>query len=149
MSAPDAEGPPPDPLLCPSARPDMAGALIFGVVGGTVHEPDLTYLGRPLAPTPEVLALAAPVEPDEVFRFAAPCAEHGCQHFQQSKCQLVTQLTSQLDAAVELLPRCSIRRSCRWFQQEGRAACGRCPMIVTKDYAASADLRRASKPPIA
>jgi len=124
----------------------MPGAVVIGVVGGTVRQPDVTYLARPLAPTAEVLGLAAPVEPDEVFRFAAPCAEHGCQHFQETKCQLATRISSQLGAAVELLPHCSIRRSCRWWQQEGRAACGRCPMIVTRDYAASPDLRHAADP---
>jgi hypothetical protein len=135
-----------EPILCPSARPETPGAVIFGVVGGTVGEPVVTYLSRPLPATPEVVGLAAPVEPDEVFRFAAPCAEDGCQHFRESACDLTARISNQLEAAVEILPHCSIRRSCRWWQQEGRSACRRCPMIVTRDYAASADLRRAAEP---
>lgn len=103
--ASQAEVPPPGPPLCPSARADMPGAVVFGVVGGTVREPQVTYLSRPLAPTPAFLALAAPVEPDEVFRFTAPCAEHACQHFQESKCQRASRISSQLEAAVDLLPR--------------------------------------------
>jgi hypothetical protein len=29
------------------------------------------------------------------------------------------------------VPACNIRRDCRWFRQEGRAACQRCPQIAT------------------
>jgi hypothetical protein len=29
-----------------------------------------------------------------------------------------------------VLPRCSIRRQCRWFQERGRDACAVCPLIV-------------------
>jgi hypothetical protein len=29
------------------------------------------------------------------------------------------------------LPACRIRPTCRWFLQEGKAACQRCPQIVT------------------
>jgi len=29
------------------------------------------------------------------------------------------------------LPACLIRATCRWYQQEGKAACHRCPQVVT------------------
>ena len=75
------------PKLCPSAQPDMEGAVAFGVVGGTAEEPVVSYLREPLPVTPELLQLARPVRPTEVFRFAAPCAEGGCRHFDGESCQ--------------------------------------------------------------
>ena len=29
------------------------------------------------------------------------------------------------------VPRCAIRRTCRWFAQEGAAACHACPFVIT------------------
>jgi len=37
-----------------------------------------------------------------------------------------------LDPAVSALPRCAIRPRCRWFRQEGREACLRCPLVATE-----------------
>src|SRR5437763_115569 len=34
-------------------------------------------------------------------------------------------------APPEALPRCGIRPRCRWFAQNGRAACEVCPLVVT------------------
>jgi hypothetical protein len=42
-----------------------------------------------------------------------------------------------LPPVVEQLPHCMLRPNCRWFQQEGREACYRCPQIVTESYNAS------------
>jgi len=120
--------------------------VVFGVVGGTPHEPQVTYLARLLPATPDLLGLADPVEPEEVFRFAAPCAEHACQHFQDATCTLAARISRQVDASVEVLPHCRIRRVCRWWRQEGKAACHRCPMIVTSAYAATPALREAAAP---
>ncbi len=36
-----------------------------------------------------------------------------------------------LDPVVSGLPRCAIRPTCRWFREQGRAACIRCPQVVT------------------
>ena len=33
---------------------------------------------------------------------------------------------------VGALPRCAIRPTCRWFRQEGREACLRCPQVATE-----------------
>jgi hypothetical protein len=40
----------------------------------------------------------------------------------------------------ESLPPCPIRRECRWWQQEGKAACMRCPQIITDNYIHSKQL---------
>ena len=117
--------------VCPSARPDWKGARIIGVVAGTVAEPRVRYLDRALPVIDEVLEMASPAAPTEVFRFAAPCAKGACGHFRGNCCHLVEKVVAELPPVTRELPECSIRESCRWFSQEGAPACWRCPRIVT------------------
>ena len=128
--------------LCPSARPELADSVVFGVVGGTATKPHVTYLKQTLPITEELIAKASPVTPAEIFRTAASCAESGCQHFNGKDCRLAMRIVEKLPVVMEELPPCSIRRDCRWWQQEGKAACMRCPQIVTDNYAPSEDLRQ-------
>jgi len=134
------------PPLCPSAQPEMEGSVVFGVVGGTVEEPCLAHLAEPQPVTDELLALAAPVDPTEVFRFAAPCAGGACQHFDGSNCRLAAKIVRFLPEVETGLPLCRLRPNCRWWQQEGKAACMRCPQIVTENYLPSEQLRQAADP---
>ena len=117
--------------FCPSARPEWRGAEVFGVVGGTVAEPRVAFLERTLPPSSELLALCSPAPPTEVFRFAAACACQACAHFKEDRCHLVEKVVQELPPVVDELPPCLIRDVCRWFSQEGGAACLRCPQIVT------------------
>jgi hypothetical protein len=133
-------------LLCPSAQPDMDDAVAFGVIGGSADAPRVQYLRRPLPVVPELLALADPVEATEVFRFAAPCAESACQHYQDHRCQLASRVTALIEGSSFGVPRCGIRPRCRWWREQGVAACHRCPVIVTKRYAASPLMRDAAGP---
>jgi hypothetical protein len=48
---------------------------------------------------------------------------------------------------VDGLPACTIRRECRWFRQEGRAACQRCPQIVTGNTEADDRLKEVAGMP--
>ncbi|HTS71812.1 MAG TPA: nitrogen fixation protein [Terriglobia bacterium] len=132
-------------LLCPSAQPEMKGSTVLGVVDGAAGHPELAYLNQPLPVTEEVLRLAGPVKPTEVFRFAAHCEEKACRHFDGTRCQLATRIVQILPAVTEGLPACIIRPTCRWYQQEGKAACLRCPQVVTQTYEASDDYRRAAE----
>jgi hypothetical protein len=124
-------------ILCPSARPEMAGAVLHGIVGGTVAAPRIGYLVEPQPVTDALLALANPVSPTEVFRFAAPCAGAACVHFDGASCRLATRVVELLPSVVDSLPPCRIRPQCRWWQQEGRAACLRCPGVVSETCNAS------------
>jgi hypothetical protein len=126
----------------------MAGAVVFGVVGGTAQEPRVAHLVQPLPVTDELLALAAPASPGAVFRTAAPCAMSACAHFAANRCRLVSRIVEQLPAAVDGLPACRIRPDCRWWQQEGKAACLRCPLIVTETANPSEQLRQATDPTV-
>ena len=138
-----------DVKLCPSAQPDMAGAVAFGVIGGTPEEPVASYLKETIPVTPELLQLAHPVKPTEVFRFAAPCAVSGCQHFSGEDCRLAQKIAADVPTSFQKLPACKIRGSCRWWAEQGRSACFRCPLVVTEHHSAGPELRAAADPALA
>ena len=96
--------------------------------------------------TDELLAVSGSVTPTEVFRFAAPCAGSGCRHFDGTDCRLAQRIVSMLPTVVDVLPACPLRSNCRWWQQEGKAACLRCPQVVTKTYHPSEQLRQVATP---
>ncbi|MGW1365410.1 hypothetical protein ACWCQP_49950 [Streptomyces chartreusis] len=126
-------------LLCPSTSVRSESVLI-GVVSGSAEAPRVLPTDRVVPVTQEVIDLAQPVSPTEVFRFAAACQTVRCVHFKNAACQIAARSTVLLDEVVEDLPKCPIRAQCRWFHQEGAAMCRRCPQIVTKQYAPSAEL---------
>jgi hypothetical protein len=130
--------------LCPSAQPDWPQAIAIGTVGGTADAPRVTHLETALPVTADLLALVDPVTPAEVLRFAAPCLCDGCVHYDDDTCHLAQRVIDVLPPVTERLPKCSIRRDCRWWQQEGREACTRCPQIVTDNYNADDAMRRAA-----
>jgi hypothetical protein len=120
-------------LLCPSAQPEMPDARILGVVSAGADGPLVTYLSEHVAATPELLAQAAPAAAGEVFRLAARCETSRCTHFDGQQCRLATRIVEMLPEVAANLPPCIIRGSCRWYRQEGRAACARCPQVVTRN----------------
>ena len=134
--------------LCPSAQPGMEGCRILGVVQRDGPAPMLEYLNELLPATKDVLALAAPLKPTEVFRLAATCAEHRCPHFDGTDCRLAGRIVQILPAAVTALPPCIIRKDCRWYSQEGAAACHRCPEITTISYDLSPEAQKLSGLPV-
>jgi hypothetical protein len=109
----------------------MGDVQVLGVISREGAEPRLEYLDEALPATPEVLELAAPAEVSQVFRLAARCEEKKCTHFDGTRCQLAVRIARLMPEVVEALPACNIRHDCRWFRQEGRAACLRCPQIAT------------------
>ncbi|HTR34443.1 MAG TPA: hypothetical protein VMH80_00980 [Bryobacteraceae bacterium] len=134
--------------LCPSAQPGMEQCRVLGVVERDGPTPRLAYLNQHLPATAEVLAMAAPLKPTEVFRLAAVCAEHKCPHYDGADCQLATRVVQILPAVVDSLPPCIIRKNCRWYTQEGGAACKRCPEITTVTYDLSEQTQEVSGLPV-
>lgn len=128
-------------MLCPSSRPDAPDSVVFGIIGGTVSDPRTAYLKEPQPVTEELIAKAAPVTPTEIFRTASACAESKCLHFDGKDCQLAMGIVEKLSVVAENLPPCAIRRDCRWWQQEGKAACMRCPQVITDNYNAPENIR--------
>ncbi len=134
--------------LCPSAQPGMDNCRILGVVQQDGPASRLVYLNEILPATNAVLALSAPLKPTEVYRLSATCAEHKCPHFDGADCQLATRIVQVLPAVVDTLPPCTIRKDCRWFSQEGGAACHRCPDITTVSYDLSETAKEVSGLPV-
>jgi hypothetical protein len=132
--------------LCPSADPGVPGCVAIGVVLGSAEQPRLRQFALPLPVSDDLLAMAGPARPTEVFRFAAPCACGACPNFQGDHCGLVTKIVRLMPAVTEALPTCLIRPQCRWWQEEGKAACLRCPAVVTDNVNPSPPMRLASDP---
>jgi hypothetical protein len=126
----------------------MEHSVLFGVLETTTEGPRVGYLVESLPVTSEVLAIAGPVAPTEIFRFGAPCAGRACQHFDGSSCRLAARIVELLPPVVSGLPPCRLRPDCRWWQQEGKAACLRCPQVITETYDPPEMLRRAADPTV-
>jgi hypothetical protein len=135
-----AAGDTPAELLCPSARGHPGASVLIGVVGGTPEAPRVTPTEVALEVTPELLNMASPVSPSEVFRFASSCQGCACPHFSNDACQLAVRSVEILAEVTDKLPHCAIRSQCRWFRQEGPAICRRCPQIVTDQYRPSEEM---------
>jgi hypothetical protein len=125
------------PIDCPSAPATADGARIFGVMTGTPDAHRVGYLSEALPVSEKLLALAGPAKPTQLFRIAAPCANGGCKHFQGNTCTLAQRIVEGVPAVVNALPACQIRSTCRWFRQEGKEACFRCPQVMTDKSNAS------------
>jgi hypothetical protein len=135
-------------LMCPSVPPHHPDAVAFGVVAGTVAEPEMIPLVPAVPVTDELLALAGPVSPGEVFRFAGRCVEGGCRHWEEQvqRCRLVAKTVEFVPIVVEKLKPCAIRSTCRWWAQEGKAACVRCPQVASSDPGRDGAQARAASP---
>jgi hypothetical protein len=126
----------------------MADARVFGVLSGTAAEPRIAYL----KPGANVDIGALPrddegVKITEVFRLAARCEEHRCTHFDGSRCTLAKRIVATLPPVVDALPQCQIRPTCRWYAEQGRRACFRCPQVVTVVPKRDDAINRAAAPP--
>jgi hypothetical protein len=137
------------PPRCPSAQPGMDDLIVFGVLEGSAGNdgsPRVGYLTEPLPATEDVLTLAGPVAPGEIFRMAAPCGGTSCRHFDGADCRLAARIVTLLPIVVESVPPCSIRAECRWWKQEGKAACLRCPQVITERFDPPEAIRQAADP---
>ncbi len=134
--------------LCPSAPWSTEGAVVFGITGGTARAPKVMFLKQMVAPSAQLQAKLGSVEPEEVFRVAAPCQGSGCKHHNSatSGCNLATNIVEQIDPVVDQWATCGIRASCVWWAQEGVKACVRCPQIATRNSFASEQMRSAATP---
>ena len=128
---------------CPSAQASAEGARVFGVMTGTPDDHRVGYLTETLPISEKLIALAGPAKPTQIFRIAAPCAgaSGGCKHFKRNACSLAERIVAGAPLVVNALPACQIRSTCRWFRQEGKEACFRCPQVMT-DKANASDNER-------
>jgi hypothetical protein len=117
-------------LLCPSTHASAARVVLGSGAPGT----RLIYETERRPPTTHELDLTT-------TRLAGPCHTTSCSYW-ADKCMLGSTLA---DTAVSLrmsgTPHCTIRPECRWFAENGRAACGACALVR---YAATSDSRAAN-----
>jgi hypothetical protein len=132
--------------LCPSSQPNLDNVVVFGVVEGTVEEPRVAYLEQVQPLNEELQPSSSSVKATEMMRLASSCYEKGCVHFDGSDCRLAQRIVEQLPTVTETLPACQIRSSCRWWQQEGKSACLRCPQVVTENHYSSPLFERVAEP---
>lgn len=122
------------PMSCPSAecRP---GSVLLGIVLPN---------GRVAFSRDKVVIDAAFVEaahegrpPEQRFRFAGSCVESGCRQWAGHGCGLIDRLVSEGadEPPPPSLPNCSVRDSCRWYDQHRHRACAVCPEVVTDGMA--------------
>jgi len=137
---------PPKPLMCPSAQPEMEDSVVLGILENTPEGQQLAWIEKPQPVTPQLLSLTGEVDPRNIFRFAARCEESRCVHFDGKDCRLASRIVQILPVVVDLLPACRIRPECRWYQQEGRDACLRCPQVVTHLENPTAEMVQAATP---
>lgn len=113
-----------DSSLCPSA-PAQEGAVLLTVVGS---DGEVAYIPDRIHITAEFLTEAEATSLDKRFRFASPCRQSACA---QGECSIPGKLEELLTADESAqLPRCSIRRDCRWYSQAGVDACRRCRLVT-------------------
>lgn len=119
-----------EPLACPSA-PAQPGSSLLAIVGSDGR---LAHLS-PTIPVDEAFVAAASRHgaPEARMRFTAPCLEAGCAQWTGSSCGVIEQVlaTGAHEDQPTRLPRCEIRSGCRWYRQEGGAACRVCPLVLT------------------
>jgi hypothetical protein len=129
-------------VQCPSAPPEWKGSAAIGLVLGTSDKPRVVPLREPVpSDHPAFCSNGAGVEITEAVRFAAPCAHAGCAEFVNNRCNLATRIVENIPAVTDRLPFCLIRAACRWWRQEGEAACLRCPQVVTDNRKPSAAMK--------
>jgi hypothetical protein len=119
-------------FTCPSAPPE-AGSVLLGVVaspGQIVYITPNPPVSQEMLETFQKNGIVA----ENRLRFAGPCMEHRCLQWAGNRCGLIDRVVDHFGPAEggEPLPRCGIRGTCRWFAQQGRAACESCPEVIRK-----------------
>jgi hypothetical protein len=125
----------------------MRNLRVLGVAERGPEGVRVVYLSEIVEADEAVLASTGDVSPTEVLRLAGDCHASQCVHFGDGRCHLASRVARMLPAVVDVLPICTIRASCRWYAQEGRDACLRCPQVVTECHDASADFVQVASPP--
>jgi hypothetical protein len=114
---------------CPSAL-GQVGSNIVGVVNpsGTIG-----YFADPIEVTQEFLDSAGdPENLERKFRFSNKCVKSGCSQWTGQECGVIKAVMAMENIpAHDTLPVCSVRSSCRWYYQEGFAACNGCRYVIT------------------
>lgn len=131
-------------LLCPSAQPQLRGSVVFANVEHKSPGQSVSFLRSsfPISDGTMFALTGGMLRANEVFRFAAPCEQAGCTNWSGAHCRVAERLVQIMPVSSINLPACAIRPDCRWFAQEGSAACMRCSQVVTNSVGFEAALNR-------
>ena len=124
----------------------MEGSRVFGLISGSPDEPRVAYLRADALVEKDTIEHLG-IDPTHVFRFAARCEESSCAQFDGHSCSLGRRIAEGLDPVVDVLPPCQIRATCRWYAENGRPACIRCPQVVTLVPRSQSGLSRVARLP--
>ncbi|HEV2643353.1 MAG TPA: hypothetical protein VGT98_11620 [Candidatus Elarobacter sp.] len=124
-----------DGVQCPSADPRLPDAKVLGIVRDAEAAVAVEILPELVDPQPLIDLIPAELPVRSILRFAGSCQESRCAHFGAGKCGLATRVVAQMPEVVDRIARCAIRPRCRWWRQEGIAACRRCPQVLTEPLA--------------
>ena len=112
---------------CPSA-PATAGAWLLWILGadGKIHNL------RTAITVDQAFLDKASDKVEARMRFTNRCETSGCMQWTGSRCGVIDRAMALLEepVAAQLAP-CTIRATCRWFDQTGPSACSSCALIVT------------------
>ncbi|HEX5543593.1 MAG TPA: hypothetical protein VFX60_18920 [Micromonospora sp.] len=120
--------------MCPSTP--VSNSTVF--LGMITPAGRVAYV-TPAVPTENVLDTLSADEAgrplEKGYRFAGPCVTSSCGYWTGDHCGLGAKVAASYrevtDPADDALPKCAIRRDCRWFAEQGRAACTPCSYIAT------------------
>jgi hypothetical protein len=124
-------------ILCPSSR-CQKGAILLGIVladGSVAFAKDRIVVDGAFV---QNATTEGSRPPESRFRFSSPCAKGACHQWTGSRCGVIDTVLNDARAQNYQprddapLPECSIRNSCRWFDQTGADACAVCDIIVTE-----------------
>ena len=123
-------------ILCPSS-PCKEGAVLLGIVladGSVAFATDRIVVDKGFV---QNATREGSNPPETRFRFSSPCAQGACRQWTGSRCGVIDSVMADVQTAGyqaddAILPACSIRQDCRWFQQTGAAACAVCDIVVTE-----------------
>lgn len=120
-----------DDKMCPSTK-CYEGAILLGVVQSNET---VALLNAGLVVDTQFVAKAQEAgRPEQRFRFAGKCIQHGCKQWTGAECGVIKEFSEanhHVTASEDALPACIIRARCRWYSQEGGKACMICPYVIT------------------
>ena len=131
MTSSEQSGAPVTGHDCPSAQPDMEGARPFGVISGTPTATRIAFFKKSALEGFDWKQNFSSADATRVFRFGARCEESRCTHFNGGQCSLGQRVKADLPAVVDSMPSCLLRPRCRWYAEQGKDVCLRCPQVVT------------------
>ena len=118
----------PAALTCPSSH-CAPGNLLIGIVSGD----GAIVPVRPPLPVDETFVdgarQASERPPEARFRFAGRCVTSSCRQWTGSRCSIGDIVAASRPDPEPLQP-CVIRPTCRWWLQNGPAACHGCTLVA-------------------